>query len=540
MNRSRVAFLCMLIASVILAAWWLLYLPRDEEAVYRAIPAGASVVTVHERLADRWDSIAGSGVAAGILNTIGIEKSEIDNYMAVPGNRRWFKRLANDTTVFAYVPELGRTGSKALVFSTWAGRNGRFLRWLVSLHLVEGVERTGLYAGRPIWTADIPAWHDLNLSMTVCGGVLTGCLSSESNSVTYLINAYDGLNGPRSILSANPLPDIAALWTAPEQDRGWIRRIPELAMASHSFVLVPDSAQRCSVRFRGNYELPRTPPKLESGSFVVPAGLLGNIPEAVAFMPSSYVADVMSWRGNPAWAVICAQALRANAGSDPNTAFIAMFGEDYRARLTAIIPKDYRGMVKNLPIPGLLLGVQIKDSGQARNLVEGVLDRLNARCRFGVIPREALVGNILVTAIEGTGDDLYSMFPFEERVAYTFCEDWFLVCNSMDVLSRLVTRYQQKESATEAVTSRWLTALATEPAQVFLWTDVNAAGVTLNDAVGLIRMMLFGSPQDRKLQEQLKDAMDWIETARLIDTISLHALTDADITRANARIVIGP
>jgi len=539
MNWRRAALLSMVIAAVVLTTWWLLYLPRDAEAVYRTVPAGASVITVHELLADRWDSIANSGVAAGVLNSIGINKKEIDSYMAVPGNRRWFKRLANETTVFAYVPELGRTRSKALVFSSWAGRHGRFLRWLVMLHLVDGVERTGMYAGRPIWTVQTPVWTDLNLSMTICDGVLAGCLSSESNSVTHLIDAYDGLNGPRSILSANALPDIAALWTEPEPDRGWFRAVPEIGLASHSFALAADSPKRCLLRFRGNYELSHAPPKLGSDIVSVPGRLLGEIPEVVVFMPSRYVADIMGSGRNPPWSIICSQTIRLNAGPDPNTAFIAMFGEDYRARLTSIIPEDYRGMVKNVPIPGLLFGVQIKNQAHAQGVVERALDLLNARCRFGVIPREVLVGDIVVTAIEGTGIDLYSRFPLEERVAYAFCDDWFLVCNSMDVLSRLLTRYQQTRSADEALTSQWMTSLMAEPAQVFVWTDVDSAGVTLNDALGLW-LLLSSSPREWQLREQLKLAMDWVETARLIETISLHAFTDGPVTRANARIIIGP
>ena len=67
LRPKRLLTLGLLALAVAVAVWWVLYIPYDPLAIYRPIPASATVVGRHTRLPERWLDILGNPLSRALM-----------------------------------------------------------------------------------------------------------------------------------------------------------------------------------------------------------------------------------------------------------------------------------------------------------------------------------------------------------------------------------------------------------------------------------------------------------------------------------------
>ena len=214
--------LALLVAALAAAIWWLGYIPYDPLAIYRPIPASATVVGRHLRLPARWSELLANPLAMALMRTAGINPADAADLVTDDESRLWFEKLAGGEGTLAYLP--GRFGSPpAWMAVSQLGGESQKLRWQLSLFRLPGFERMKEFSGRAVWRVDTP---DLDpgqhLAIAFGEGVLMACLSADPLAIRNVLSAYDG-NRSRLL---DEEPEFARLADEDDRsvpDRFWIR-----------------------------------------------------------------------------------------------------------------------------------------------------------------------------------------------------------------------------------------------------------------------------------------------------------------------------
>ena len=69
---KRILTLLLLVAAVGAAVWWVGYIPYDPLAIYRPLPANATLVGRHLRLPERWPDVLANPLAQALLRAAGV------------------------------------------------------------------------------------------------------------------------------------------------------------------------------------------------------------------------------------------------------------------------------------------------------------------------------------------------------------------------------------------------------------------------------------------------------------------------------------
>ena len=103
----------------------------------------------------------------------------------------------------------------------------------------------------------------------------------------------------------------------------------------------------------------------------------------------------------------------------------------------------------------------------------------------------------------------------------------------MEVLSKLVARYQREDAKKDAASARWLKGLRREDAAVaYAWADLEAAGVTIKDSLALWKLSIqFGQSRTAtRTLRMISFYMDWTDTIRQLQTGSVAVRIDGAVT----------
>lgn len=536
------------LARVMLAAfcgalvWWSCYLPYDETAVLRAIPTDVAFVSVHDNLALRWPDVCGSQLIRCLALSAAVKPQDVSGAASDPDTIKWVNKLAGKHAAIAYTPSLNGTGREAWFVSSWIGGYSQRLRWMASLGLIKDAVPVGMCGRQRMWTAPVAGLPgNKRLSVAVSEGVLMCCISAISNGVSTMVESFDGIGiSRRGISSENLSQEAAILHDCAAPDRGWVaygKDWPPFSVEIDS-LRGSNSCGRIRIRdvLRGGV------PPLKVGDLERLGMFLGDAPEVVTLFRASHALQVLGISGVPPEAKLLTDIVKKCAGdkTDPRM-FMCLFGGKYRARMKSILPDELGDLLGGIPVPVVMCGMEVDDADAARKMATGLLDYLNTGYKLGVIARAIPVMDETVVAIEGTGQGDYSNFKAEERVAYTVCGRWLILSSNVEVLSRLVVRYQAEETKSQALSARWLKGLLRENAAiVYAWSDLDAAGVTLKDSMALFKlsMNLDSSPDKRRLRRTVIFAMEWMDSIRQLNCGSIAATADGAITEL--RFIQGP
>lgn len=425
LNARRLSVYLLAAAALAASAWWALHVPRHPKAPWNAIPASATWLTAHDRLAERWGVLSENRLLASLAGAMGLETEDWENLVASPDTRRFLDIFGRDELVLAYVPEMPTTGRPAWVFASWLGGRSQRLRW--SLKSVKNPELRPASArnGWRVWV-----WTPKGLkggervTFAIVEGMVVGCIATDTLGIEDVLACVDGL-AP----SLGDFPSLQPPSAVDAPDRGWVKWTEGLNATEpirFSVEFLPNGGLRGTVTIAGNRSVARPPAATDSLSDF--ADLLGIRPTAVLVADRSLAASwIASWFPD--------EIGRSFAGLvSSETTGVAGF---------AVLGGEYSGRYRAVRLPSLLGAVSADAPTSAVQQVLSTLDRLNAVSPWGLIPQPVTVGTQRVYAIESTGRSLYAQAELPERVAFVPLNRSLVFSSNAGALIQLLREAQQ-------------------------------------------------------------------------------------------------
>jgi len=507
---------------VCLAVWWSFYFPYSPDRLYRAVPAEATYISEHERLAGRWDSFCRNPLSRSVLVSMGMTEEQAEALARDPDAQALVKRFARKNTVVAYTPSLAGTGRPAWVVASWLGIYGQFMRWGSFAGLLDGamLSKTKLDGGRDAWLLT-PTDHGTTerLSLAVVEGVLLGCYSPDPMGVRYLVRRVES--------GAAIVPELRQrLTSSPDRstpDRGWVsvgeyREDGPLRLRYGMSRLAPDTSEGW---MRGNLpgvllpmgddETP-LPPTGTPGSEDLRAidGLLGDDVDAVMLMTRAYADSVMARKGSVSMQILW-KNLAPYADKDGHVAAGVLGGE-------------FSGRMLGLKVPAVVVMQKVNDPEQALAAVSGALDEINARHGWSLIPRQERIGQDDVVVVDTSRSGILASIGPRERPAFTVRSGWFVFSSNLDTLARLIDRSIQKEQVSPGgAMSRWRRELSGQESLGGAWIDLESGRVAFRNAVAVYTLSLVA--RNVNGQSEVRQGLDklkyWVDAAGTMKTCAL-------------------
>ena len=478
---------------------WFFSMPYRPERLFRAVPAGARLLSVHRGLGARWDTLAAHPLVVRAAELNGLAPGEWQKFATDPETRRWLQRLGSDELVLTRF-EMPRGGRSAWGLATWIGGASPRFRWLLAAGRVPGMVKFGDYCGRPLWLVRSrllpPGRH---LAVAVEEGLLFACLSEDANDLCQMLDAYDG--------AAPSCADSASLLGTAAPDRGWLDlgRGPGPDRIDFELDRVDAAGIAGRARLSGWDEpLPPAAGKLDVSSL---DSVLGARPDAVALLDPAWLRRLAEPALRSAWGVQLRHLL------DMQGTGAVAFGLYGDAR---------SGRFKGVRVPGLTAAVRLKDPAAFEPALADVLDRLNAHYQWGLIcgPSPFAPG---LRVFESTANETaYSGFPTGERVACAVTNGWLVLGSNFETLRGLLAP-TNAPAAAGAGAADWRPRGDEASGAGLVWLDLDRASRTLRLALAVYTLRLLladadGSAAQRErinLWKDYLDALPPLRTARI-------------------------
>ncbi|MDD4342720.1 MAG: hypothetical protein PHO14_10895, partial [Kiritimatiellae bacterium] len=192
LRAKRLLTLAVLAGAIVMGVWWLGVIPYKPQAIYRPVPASATLVGRHLVLPSRWSDVAANPLALALMRTAGVDPERAQALTADDESREWFNKLAGREGVLAYLP--GRFNApSAWMAVSYLGGQSQQLRWQLSLFNVPGFTRVTHFPGRSVWRVATPDVDPRQSLVIAFGeGVLMACLSENPYAIAEVLGAYDG------------------------------------------------------------------------------------------------------------------------------------------------------------------------------------------------------------------------------------------------------------------------------------------------------------------------------------------------------------
>lgn len=505
---KRLLTLALLAVAVAVAVWWVGYIPYDPLAIYRPIPASATLVGRHLRLPARWNALLANPLALALMRTAGIDTEGAGSLVSDEESRRWFEKLAGREGTLAYLP--GRFGGAPIWMAvSHLGGQSQKLRWQLALFRVPGFERMTHFSNRSVWRVDAPDLAPAQLVIAFGEGVIMACLSENPAAMAEVLAAYDG-RGQRLLEAEKSFSEFAELDDRRAPDRFWIHDGSEWASPVSPGVAVEipslrGDAMSLSATTKG---LPMVPedraPSTEIGAL---AGRLGDAPCAVAVVKREALLHLLTQPGLRRDAYHALRMVLDVAMAD-RLAVVAMDG-DMGGRLAwgAMSSLGLSG----LRVPTLLLAAPAPDPAEAEQSIQRVLDASNARYRAAFILQPVPASPATIHVLESAGgDEWVDSLARSDRPAYVILDGWLIASSNLDALQKLVQRPAAARGA--AAEPAWATAVDGASA-VSLWLDLARSGKVARDAIATWSMaqMFLDGGNSRAAREQANEIKTWID-----------------------------
>lgn len=507
-------------------AWWVFHIPYSPWRFLSAIPADASLVSVHRDVAPRWDELSRNPLIRSLLVTAGLNLEDMEALLRDRGLQDTLRSLQPKEIACAFLPSLGMHQEPTWVVAAWLGGRGQWLRFLLAMNRVSGVERSGLFPNRSVWTSTQPLGSsDLRFSFLVEEGVLLGCVARHPDTLRHVLFSYEG---QIPSLARSPWERVLydGIVQAREADRGSVRPAFLLDRSNRwepwLFSLSSPEPGGLEARMRpaSTSAAPTEEPVARNDS--VEGRLFGNMPRAVVVGP-------------PAW--FGAAGLSGHAWGKSFVESVERVG--VREVRLVLLGGEESGRFHGVRVPALALTLDFADDTRALAEARLFLDRLNADHRLGLFPAEELVGTRLAYAVSTANEGPFAALPVEERPGFAALDGRLVVCSSMDVLRRLVARYDWDVAATEADAGAWSRSSAMADRPVALWVDLARSTETIRKALyarALLRMSGGGSGDPDAEMQHAAEVKAWLETLAPLGDLTVWKETQG----GEWRLALGP
>jgi len=184
---------------------------------------------------------------------------------------------------------------------------------------------------------------------------------------------------------------------------------------------------------------------------------------------------------------------------------------------------DYSGRYMGIRLPGLVLATHVDSKNDAYKDTAHILDAINARYRWGLIPRDIQITPRRITMVESTANTGYAKLAHREHVGYTACDDWFVLGSNIDTLMHLIARYDRPEAIQEARVCSWADDIQTRPCDAYFRLDLIRGGKTIRTAIAAYSLKLLFDDADgnQNTRRNLKIASEW---TKMLDTLEVCRL----------------
>lgn len=548
MKLQRILFWSILSAAIVAGSWWVLYVPYKPDSVLSAIPAEATVVSIHNNLSSEVEPLLENHLVRNALASAGVKESDLSSLISNKTTRAWINRLAGDRTVIAYVPALGYQQKPAWVVATWIGNHSQRFRWKIFWFRPKAIRQSATEYGRIIYEVRTRLSNPKDkLSLSLTEGVLVGCLSEDPTAARYLVQTFDHQYGRASIVSDGTFSSASALAASGARHWGWIRT-PRRWIPFHEGS--PLIAYTASVKDNSRLELSLATPgdlplagDMSQNTTLAPLlQTLGTSPDAALVMPISWIKTLMpDTQTLPLWVDIIQPLVETNA--TPSLGFISILNRDHCGRIRGPLGSSLTPFLKGLRVPSLILGIQVSDEQDATRRIALILDQLNSRYGLGLIPHPVQTPDGSITLIEESRKNLYGKFEPDERIAWTYRQGWMFLASNAAILKRLMANASAPAGKSLADNrapkpaysyAPWMTAKT--PTEASLWIDAESTGKLVKDAISAvtISLMVRNAEGTQETRRKLEVARQWVEKLQGISEITMttrttHGVVNVDL-----------
>lgn len=475
--------------------WWLFHIPWSPSRFLSALPAEAVLVSVHREVPERWTQLAGNPLVQSLLASAGMEPEEIEALHGEQGLGRVLESLRPREIAFAFVPNLGLYQEPTWIVVAWLGGRSQWVRAALAMGRVDGLQRQTWFSNRSIWTLEESVGPtDLRFSFLIEEGVLMGCLSRHPETLYSILQRF---KGQAPSLGRTPRDPLLFDWIAESAvpDRGWVQ--PAFLFG----------------RGAGG-----TPWLFAFDDLAAPL-LVGH---ARPLRPASPVGDIGPRRldgagrifGDLARAMIVADSVPSLPAAWAGPVADAVESIGARDLRMVLLGGEESGRMHGIRIPALAIAGRVDDEEESLAAARAFLDRLNAQHQWGLFPAEEQIGERRGFSVSSSEPNLVGALPAGERVGYAVLDDWFLASTSMEVLRRLVSRYDWSVSREEAGSGGWTQRAPMREGAVAAWFDLARTSETLRKGLyarALVRMAAGGQVDMDAEMDRARETAGWLE-----------------------------
>jgi hypothetical protein len=527
MKRPGLRWILILLVFVVLGVW-LVYVPRRPDRLFDAVPANAIFASLHDRPAQRWDRISAFPPLRPWLAAQGLLVREGTNptWTTPPEVVRWMKRLASDRVLFAYTPRWGIDDRPAWIGVAWTGGRTRYLQWMVRLGLLKGVREDRQDMVHRFWIVDLAgAAPGRYLSFGFQEGMTVACLSPDPDAVRSLLILMDRRR-PGSQAALFPIPGALPGDTGRSADQAWILKPGVSAMAADRY---------CSVRIDrldagglvgtvGLPSIPRPSPEWGAESEQEVRDFFADSPSVWFKMPHSFWPVLARTFVLAGPVRLAGEALLPPPTVSSRPVYGGILNTNYEIRLKGPFRNTPFLAGSGLKLPTAVLAAPMPDGeGVALGQIMGLLDRLNARQGWGLIPHPVSVQGRTLTLIEESRPNLYGQFELDERVALTPLNQTMLVSSHAGSLKRLLNR-------TPATHEICLWKILTGDEVVGgIWMQGSTAWPIIRTILGATMLIqsVSGASSGAESRREIADWIRWWDGCRTLDQASVVVRADS-------------
>jgi hypothetical protein len=423
----------------VLSAAWIFIEPYRPARLIHALPQTTVFFTTHERLGDRWKSLATHPVVAAVAEATGESPERFQRKLQDKNLDGWIRRLTGEKTHFAWSPAYGDQGQPAWVGSSWVGGKAAFFRLWLNWVGIKGYTFVGRHHGRSVWEIDTKAGPgEPRLRISLVDGMLVAVSSVDPAAIE---EALDGLDGLRFSLATDLTGRRAQLaeWAAGAPDYGYyfLPNMPEYGPAFFRLRQMDAGGLKADARvlwpYGGGSEwLDRT---------AVLARLLGDHPQLLLSLPQRTFA----------------QTILLDQGVAVLDEFAGMVLTNQTPFATlALLEGEYGGSHQGVKVPMALSAIPFDDEGSALTAANGFVASVNERTPFAWAAEPAGINDTQrLFALQGTVKSKYSKWTGDERAGFAVWENWLLLSTHVGSLRSLIARSGTPEAAFEASRAGW-------------------------------------------------------------------------------------
>lgn len=498
--------------------WWILHVPRNPQALLRAIPGQAMLVSYHEKLASRWDQIHNHPL---VMMMVGATGGDVDEWQALqddPGFSYFLNLLGKHELALGYVPYLNFGQQGAWVFASWIGGESQRLRWTASSADIPGLESQGTVASWPVWTWTMETDAGAQkLTLALVEGMLVGTTAADPQAMHYVLDAYNG-NFPSVARRPNLSKWNERLFTSVYPDRAWYK---------------VQSGWDEPVYWFGACDL--------AGTNQVRGQIITAAPAPYGSLPADIdLRDLMAlWGNKPIATTVFNSALVSEAlGADTNMVTANMVMDVLResgagAVVAGLFGGPYSGTLKVINVPTLMVALPMRPGLQASTLVNLITDQWNARYRVGLVPVDAELDDRRVWRMEGTAGGLYGALSAGEQIAVTEAGSWIVIASNYDALAAVIRDAATGPSGELAWVQR-MNDVAGQGAIGYLGFDLARGAEVIDMSIkayaGKLAFEDFSG--SKKTRRQLNEARAWLDTLARLNRLQIFA------SRVNDQLMI--